>query len=89
MLLVPNVLFINDYQKKGIASFLLKLLMQLGQQRGVKGFKADVLTANKTMMKVYEKLPYPMKATVIERVYELTIPFPSEKPPTREGNGGA
>lgn len=79
----------EDYQKKGIASFLLNLLMQLGQQRGVKGFKADVLTANKAMMKVYEKLPYPMKATVSEGVYELTIPFPSEKPPIMENNGGS
>ena len=77
----------EDYQKKGIASFLLNLLMQLGKQRGVKGFKADVLTANKAMMKVYEKLPYPMKATVSEGVYELTIPFPSEKPSIIEDNG--
>lgn len=77
----------EDYQTKGIASFLLNLLMQLGKQRGVKGFKADVLTANKAMMKVYEKLPYPMNATVSEGVYELTIPFPSEKPSIMEDNG--
>ena len=68
----------EDYQGKGIATFLFNLLMQLARQRGIKGFNADVLTANKAMMKVYEKSPYPMKATVSEGAYELTIPFSDE-----------
>ncbi|HEU20224.1 MAG TPA: GNAT family N-acetyltransferase [Deltaproteobacteria bacterium] len=74
----------EDYQGKGIATFLFNLLMQLARQRGIKGFNADVLTANKAMMKVYEKSPYPMKATVSEGAYELTIPFPDETPRVTE-----
>jgi acyl-CoA hydrolase/GNAT superfamily N-acetyltransferase len=74
----------EDYQGRGIATFLFDLLIQLAQQRGVKGFKADVLTANKAMMKVYEKSPYLMKATVSEGVYELTIPFSDESPDKTE-----
>lgn len=68
----------EEYQGKGIASFLYELLIRTAQQRGIKGFRADVLTANKAMMKVYEKSPVPMKATVSEGVYELTIPFSTD-----------
>jgi len=65
----------EGFQGMGIASFLFDMLLRIAQQRGVRGFKADILAANKPMMKVYEKSPVPISATVSEGVYELTIPF--------------
>ncbi len=60
---------------KGIASYMFHLLVEMAIQRGLKGFKADVLTQNKAMMKVFEKASYPIKALMHSGVYELTIPF--------------
>ena len=65
-------------QGNGMATFLLRLLIQTAQKRGIRGFKADILTDNKSMIKVFEKAPFPVKATVSQGIYELTIPFDSE-----------
>jgi len=69
--------FIVDerYQGKGIASYLFEMLIREARKRGIRGFKADVLADNKSMMKVFEKASFPVKAVVAEGVYELTIPF--------------
>jgi acyl-CoA hydrolase/GNAT superfamily N-acetyltransferase len=65
----------EDYQGLGIATFFYSMLVRVAKERGLKGFTADVLGSNKTMMKVFEKGGLPVKATISEGVYELTIPF--------------
>jgi len=77
---LADTAFIVDeaFQGMGVATFLFELLIQTAQKRGVKGFKADVLTANNAMLKVFEKAPFPIQARVSEGVYELTIPFTSD-----------
>jgi acyl-CoA hydrolase/RimJ/RimL family protein N-acetyltransferase len=69
--------FIVDeaYQGKGMASFLLELLVKIAREEGVEGFTADVLTVNKAMLRVYEKSGFPIKAVLSAGAYELTIPF--------------
>jgi GNAT superfamily N-acetyltransferase len=72
-----DVAFIVDeeYQGIGIATYLYQMLIRQGKERGLKGFMADVLGSNKSMMKVFEKGGLPVKATISEGVYELIIPF--------------
>ncbi|MFP4225505.1 MAG: GNAT family N-acetyltransferase [Desulfobacterales bacterium] len=72
-----DVAFIVDeeYQNLGIATYLYKLLMRLAKERGLQGFTADVLPANKEMMRVFEKGDAEVKATLEHGVYCLTIPF--------------
>ncbi len=65
----------EDYQGLGIATFLYRMLIRVAKERGLKGFTADVLASNKSMMKVFEKGGLPVKATISEGIYELTIPF--------------
>jgi hypothetical protein len=36
---------------------------------------ADVLADNKSMLKVYEKAPFPVKAVLAGGLYKLLIPF--------------
>ena len=69
--------FIVDekYHGRGIASFLLSMLLNLAREQGIKGFTADVLADNKAMLKVYEKSCYPIKALVEYGVYHITIHF--------------
>jgi len=69
--------FIVDekYHNKGIASYLFELLIRTAREEGVKGFTADVLATNKSMLKVYEKSPFPVQTVLSRGIYELTIPF--------------
>ncbi len=64
------------YQGRGIASFLLDLLIRTAGDRGIGGFTADILADNKPMIRVFEKTGLPMKAGMAYGVYHLTIPFP-------------
>jgi acyl-CoA hydrolase/RimJ/RimL family protein N-acetyltransferase len=80
-----DIAFIVDeaYSGRGIATLLFKKLIQIAQEKGLEGFKADVLATNKAMLKVFEKSPFPIRAVLDGGVYELTIPF-SEKPEIAE-----
>jgi acyl-CoA hydrolase/GNAT superfamily N-acetyltransferase len=72
-----DVAFVVDdaYQGQGIATYLYALLVPLARERGLQGFRADVLASNKAMMKVFEKGDLPAKASLDHGAYELTIPF--------------
>ncbi len=65
----------EDYQGKGIASYLFELLIRAAREEGIAGFTADVLSTNKSMLKVFEKAPFPVQTVLSRGVYELTIPF--------------
>ncbi len=72
--------FIVDekYQGRGIATYLYKMLIRLAKERGLKGFTAEVLHANKDMMKVFEKGDLSIDARLENGLYTLTIPFDAE-----------
>ncbi len=72
-----DVAFVVDeaWQGQSIATYLCKMLIKLGKEKGLKGFTADVLASNKAMMKVFEKSGVMVKATLESGVYSLTIPF--------------
>ncbi len=68
------------FQGKGIAGFLLDLLIRAArEQGGIEGFTADILADNKAMLKVLEKGPYPVRAVLSDGSYELTMPFAEKK----------
>ncbi|MBW1988049.1 MAG: GNAT family N-acetyltransferase [Deltaproteobacteria bacterium] len=75
----------EDYQGRGIATHLYRLLIREARKRGIKGFTADVLATNKTMLKVFEKSPYPVSAKLEGGAYHLSIDFSA----TRPGEGGS
>ncbi|MCU0613670.1 MAG: GNAT family N-acetyltransferase [Desulfobacterales bacterium] len=72
-----DVAFIVDenHQKLGIAGYMYKTLVRLARERGIKGFKADVLASNKAMLKVFEKGGHIVNFRFEEGVYSLKIPF--------------
>ncbi|MFZ0449199.1 MAG: GNAT family N-acetyltransferase [Desulfatiglandaceae bacterium] len=68
----------EDYQGRGIATFLFMTLIKIAKSRDIGGLQADVLATNKSMLKVFEKAPYPVKAVLDSGIYQLKIPL-SEK----------
>jgi len=70
-----DVAFVVDeqYQGLGIASKMYEMLIDEARKRGLKGLVADVLGTNTPMMKVFEKGPLPVKATISGGIYQLVI----------------
>lgn len=81
---VADVAFVVDenYQGRGIASFLFETLIRTAREQGIEWFTADVIADNKAMLKVFEKAPFPIRAVMESGIYNLTIPFtdPGESP---------
>ena len=75
-----DVAFVVDetYQGKGIASYLLKQLINSAREKGLKGFTADVIGSNKSMMRVFEKSGLTVTAHFQDGAYELTMMLPEE-----------
>jgi acyl-CoA hydrolase/GNAT superfamily N-acetyltransferase len=69
----------ENYQGKGIATFLLKYLVEIAKERGVAGFKADVLVSNRSMLKVYESVPYVLHKQIADGVISLSFSFDEPK----------
>ena len=65
----------DEFQRRGIATFIFQMLVRVAKERGVRGFVADVIPENKAIMKVLEKGPYPVKATMDYGTYHLNIPL--------------
>jgi RimJ/RimL family protein N-acetyltransferase len=72
-----DVAFIVDeeYQNRGIATFMYRMLIRLARERGLKGFTADVLVSNRAMMKVLEKGDLPITSKMERDFLKVTMPF--------------
>ena len=87
----PDVAFMVDenYRGRGIASALLHYLIDIARERGIKGFGAEVLISNRSMMRVFEKLPYEIRKTIDEGSISLTFDFDELKSPEKQTGGNA
>jgi RimJ/RimL family protein N-acetyltransferase len=50
----------EDYHGLGIAGLLLRRLVEIARQHGVASFEADVLSDNRSMLRVFERSGLPM-----------------------------
>jgi acyl-CoA hydrolase/RimJ/RimL family protein N-acetyltransferase len=73
--LTANVAFtVRDaYQNKGVGTELLSYIVYLAKREGLHALTAEVLTDNRPMMRVFEKLKLPIEVRTSERVHELRI----------------
>ena len=69
---LADTAFVIDekFTGRGIASFLLEMLIRYSRERGITGFSADVLSDNKAMLKVFERLPFVVHSKLEYGVYQ-------------------
>ena len=63
----------EDYHGLGIAGRLLKHLAEIGKQKGIKEFHAEVLPENKGMLAVFRKSGFPVKQEFVEGLAHVTL----------------
>lgn len=73
----PDAAFMVDenYRGRGIASALLHYLIEIARERGIVGFRAEVLISNRPMMKVFVRLPYVLHKTFSDDSISLKFNF--------------
>ncbi len=65
----------QDWQNRGIGTFLIQSLIRIAKEHNINGITADVLTSNTPMMKVFSKASGNLKMHQAYGVNEIEIPF--------------
>ena len=65
----------DDYQRRGIGSFLIRYLARIARNGGVEGFVAEILPDNVAAMKVLHKISLPVETVISEGSYQLSVSF--------------
>lgn len=62
----------DEWQQKGMGTFLLEYITQIAKQRGVKRFYANVLPNNKPMLAIFHNSGYKVNTEFDGEVYNIT-----------------
>ncbi len=65
----------SELQHQGIGSFLVRHLTEIARSKGVNGFMAYVLAANKKMLHVFSKTGYAVHRNLEDGIYEIRFRF--------------
>jgi acyl-CoA hydrolase len=69
----------DEWQQKGMGTFLLEDLTQIARQRGVKTFYATVLPENKPMLAIFHNTGYNVSTVFDGEAYTLTYDISEEQ----------
>jgi len=70
----------DEWQQKGMGTFLLDYITQVAKQRGVKRFYAKVLCDNKPMLAVFQNSGYRVNIEFDGDVYNISYDLVKEEP---------
>jgi len=65
----------DEWQNKGLGTFMFKHLITLAKASGIAGFTAEVLRDNKRMQAIFNHSGYKVQSSVEEGVYSFRIEF--------------
>jgi RimJ/RimL family protein N-acetyltransferase len=69
----------DDYQHKGVGRELLRHLTHIAKERGILGFRAEVLTDNPHMMKLFEEAGFDLEKRVEGDMFDYKMIFRREE----------
>jgi ribosomal protein S18 acetylase RimI-like enzyme len=69
----------DEYQHRGIGTHLLRFLIRVARERGIRGFKALVLLENRAMMGVFRKSGYILQTEIGAGEISLSFRFDEAK----------
>ncbi|MCX5863074.1 MAG: hypothetical protein NTW27_13260 [Deltaproteobacteria bacterium] len=75
--------YILYFQGQGIATFVLHYLIEIAEERGIKGFRGDVIFGNQPILRVYDSVPYAVHKTFEDGVVDIRFSF-DEKEDAKE-----
>lgn len=65
----------EEWQGRGIGTFLLQYLIRIAREKNIEGFTADILAGNDAMLAVFHKAGYPLEIKREYGVYEIKFNF--------------
>lgn len=65
----------DDWQNRGIGTFMIKYLARIAKKDGIRGFTAEVITTNKTMQAVMNKLDGKVESVLGGNIYSMRNDF--------------
>jgi GNAT superfamily N-acetyltransferase len=65
----------DQWQNRGIATFLMKYLVTIAKSYGIAGFTAEVLPANLSMLAVFNHSGTKVQSRLVEGVYHFEMEF--------------
>ncbi len=69
----------EEFQGRGIATFMVNYLIHIAKERGIKKLSASVLAQNEKMLKVFKKASVPVTSRIEDGVYEIEFDLEREK----------
>jgi RimJ/RimL family protein N-acetyltransferase len=66
----------DDFQNRGIGTFMVKLLARLAYEKGIRRFEADVLAENGAMLHVFRKITPHLVSSTVAGVCHLSFQIP-------------
>lgn len=75
----------DDYQHRGIGTFLVEYLARIGREHGIARFNAEVLPDNHVMLRVFHKVADQLEARLKDGVYHVRFDLARVKPKRRAG----
>ena len=70
----------DDWQCRGIGTYLLDALIRIGRERGVKAFTAEVLSTNLRMLNLFYRTGLNVQTTLQDGSYEVYFELFAPKP---------
>jgi acyl-CoA hydrolase/GNAT superfamily N-acetyltransferase len=66
---------VDEWQQKGVGTFLFRYLQRIARRNGIRGFTAEVLAENKPMQKVFNKSNLKTQCKLSGGVYSYQMDF--------------